>query len=603
MASNNNTEVVNGVVQPRFYQVYGDPIESKEIMEPLAIGVGTGPICGFDWVDTSKTSVTITSIFKSNSGAKGLSMLKGKSRRVFLSDKNNNAGQVFNAYTTPDGLCHIAPDTLTFNGMQPEGGWPSTTNPTKLVSFIVKASHTYRPNNSENPPSLANFICNWLTLDSKTYLSTILKWNYEEVLQAISKSGISFDPNTETIIGIYLVGWNTSWNEDTESVRLKALISDFNYILCLVPAGGKYPVAPFGLHPLDILDIKSRVSSLESRVIQVDTLNRYLTTQMNSQGKGIEIEYTVKSEGDIDTYTFTKLIINGCKLATSDKPVKKTAGGYQWRETSIGILIYTTSPILENISLSDSQWGIRVVGPQVSHSSVVWDGSIDTGSLSDDMIPVAIFELNSFHSLGNILPNHGYSLLNNSKVDGLTRLALGLDRYILQESTILSFKATEILKYERSSSASLVIRANYSRGVFNLDLLCKLDQGVSEFSNRSIDVKQLLISYDSRWEDILEAVTEKYGDIPPSYGYYQSYGEPSSDIYSSLNVQLGYTSSSSNYSLYVYAKGKNTSSTGGTFGYKMNLSFIINTWYLVKTSNNPVDLIQACISNPFKTSY
>ena len=602
MASNNNTEVVNGVVQPRFYQVYGDPIESKEIMEPLAIGVGTGPICGFDWVDTSKTSVTITSIFKSNSGAKGLSMLKGKSRRVFLSDKNNNAGQVFNAYTTPDGLCHIAPDTLTFNGMQPEGGWPSTTNPTKLVSFIVKASHTYRPNNSENPPSLANFICNWLTLDSKTYLSTILKWNYEEVLQAISKSGISFDPNTETIIGIYLVGWNTSWNEDTESVRLKALISDFNYILCLVPAGGKYPVAPFGLHPLDILDIKSRVSSLESRVIQVDTLNRYLTTQMNSQGKGIEIEYTVKSEGDIDTYTFTKLIINGCKLATSDKPVKKTAGGYQWREIGIGILIYTTSPILENISLSDSQWGIRVVGPQVSHSSVVWDGSIDTGSLSDDMIPVAIFELNSFHSLGNILPNHGYSLLNNSKVDGLTRLALGLDRYILQESTTLSFKATEILKYERSSSASLVIRANYSRGVFNLDLLCKLDQGVSEFSNRSIDVKQLLISYDSRWEDILEAVTEKYGDIPPSYGYYQSYGEPSSDIYSSLNVQLGYTSSS-NYSLYVYAKGKTTSSTGGTFGYKMNLSFIINTWYLVKTSNNPVDLIQACISNPFKTSY
>lgn len=598
MTSNNNTEVVNGVVQPRFYQVYGDLIESKEIMEPLAIGVGTGPICGFDWVDTSKTSVTITSIFKSNSGAKGLSMLKGKSRRVFLSDKNNNAGQVFNAYTTPDGLCHIAPDTLTFNGMQPEGGWPSTTNPTKLVSFIVKASHTYRPNNSENPPSLANFICNWLTLDSKTYLSTLLKWNYEEVLQAISKSGISFDPNTETIIGIYLVGWNTSWNEDTESVRLKALISDFNYILCLVPAGGKYPVAPFGLHPLDILDIKSRVSSLESQVIQVDTLNRYLTTQMNSQGKGIEIEYTVKSEEDNDTYTFTKLIINGCKLATSDKPVKKTIG-YQWRESSIGILIYTTSPILENISLSDSQWGIKMAEPKVSYDSGVWDGSIDTGSLSDDMIPVAIFELNSFNSLGNILPNHGYSLLNNSKVDGLTRLALGLNRYILQEGTTLSFENTQTLKYDRSTSAELVIKANYSQGVFNLDLLCKLNQGVSEFSDRSIDVKQLLISDDSRWEDILKAVTKKYGDI---YGYYQNYGEPSSDIYSSLNVQLGYTSSS-NYYLYVYAKGKTTSSTGGTFGYKMNLSFIIDTQNLVKTPNNPVDLIQACISNPFKTSY
>lgn len=37
MAQKNETEVVNGVVQPRFYQVYGDLIESKEVMEPLAI--------------------------------------------------------------------------------------------------------------------------------------------------------------------------------------------------------------------------------------------------------------------------------------------------------------------------------------------------------------------------------------------------------------------------------------------------------------------------------------------------------------------------------------------------------------------------------------
>lgn len=29
MAQNNETQVVNGVVQPRLYQVYGDLIESK----------------------------------------------------------------------------------------------------------------------------------------------------------------------------------------------------------------------------------------------------------------------------------------------------------------------------------------------------------------------------------------------------------------------------------------------------------------------------------------------------------------------------------------------------------------------------------------------
>ena len=61
MVQNNVTEVVNGIVQPRFYQVYGDLIESKEIMEPLAITAGTGPICGFDWVDTTQQDVTITS--------------------------------------------------------------------------------------------------------------------------------------------------------------------------------------------------------------------------------------------------------------------------------------------------------------------------------------------------------------------------------------------------------------------------------------------------------------------------------------------------------------------------------------------------------------
>lgn len=66
MAQNNETQVVNGVVQPRLYQVYGDLIESKEVMEPIAIANGTGPVCGFDWVDTTKNTLTIGSIFSSD---------------------------------------------------------------------------------------------------------------------------------------------------------------------------------------------------------------------------------------------------------------------------------------------------------------------------------------------------------------------------------------------------------------------------------------------------------------------------------------------------------------------------------------------------------
>lgn len=180
MAQNNVTEVVNGIVQPRFYQVYGDLIESKEIMEPLAITAGTGPICGFDWVDTTQQDVTITSVFKKPSTLpSGVANILGRARRVFLSNKDNTAGQVFNAYTTPDGLCHIAPDVLTFNGVQPSGGWPSLSNPQKLVAFAVKATHTYRPDGSENPPSVTNFTCGWLTFDKVYGLDEILSWDYK----------------------------------------------------------------------------------------------------------------------------------------------------------------------------------------------------------------------------------------------------------------------------------------------------------------------------------------------------------------------------------------------------------------------------------------
>ena len=53
MAQNNVTEVVNGIVQPRFYQVYGDLIESKEIMEPLAITAGTGSFSRIHFITRS----------------------------------------------------------------------------------------------------------------------------------------------------------------------------------------------------------------------------------------------------------------------------------------------------------------------------------------------------------------------------------------------------------------------------------------------------------------------------------------------------------------------------------------------------------------------
>lgn len=301
MAQNNVTEVVNGIVQPRFYQVYGDLIESKEVMEPLAITAGTGPICGFDWVDTTQQNVTITSVFKKPSTLpSGVANILGRARRVFLSNKDNTAGQVFNAYTTPDGLCHIAPDVLTFNGVQPSGGWPSLSNPQKLVAFAVKATHTYRPDGSENPPSVTNFTCGWLTFDKVYGLDEVLSWDYERMLELLADSGMPFNKNVDSLIGVYLVGWRPEWNSQTTSMRYKSIMAAMNYTLCLVPIQGQFPVKPYGMNPLDILDLKSRVQSVESKLdsTNIKGNSQVVDSLAITQGNGVEVDYELSK---IDT--------------------------------------------------------------------------------------------------------------------------------------------------------------------------------------------------------------------------------------------------------------------------------------------------------------
>ena len=51
-----DTKVRNNIVEPRSYQLYGDEIESKQAVEPISIVAGTGPICGFNYIDISTWS-------------------------------------------------------------------------------------------------------------------------------------------------------------------------------------------------------------------------------------------------------------------------------------------------------------------------------------------------------------------------------------------------------------------------------------------------------------------------------------------------------------------------------------------------------------------
>lgn len=604
MAQNNETEVVNGVVQPRFYQVYGDLIESKEVMEPLAIMGGTGPICGFDWVDTTQQNITITSIFKrSGTMPSGIGNILGKARRVFLSNKDNTAGQVFNAYTTPDGLCHIAPDTLTFTNVRPDGGWPSLTNPQKLVAFAVKASHTYRQDGSENPPSISNFGCMWITFDNVYGLEEILSWGYEKMLSLLEDSNIPFNKDTDTLIGIYLVGWRPEWDSDGVSLRYKDIMASLNYTLCLVPYNGQFPVKPYGLNPLDLLDLKSRVKALEESTVPTDVsvLTRYLNTQMNSQGKGIEIEYSISKEDDRDVYTFSKLVINGCVLAKPSAPVSKEIG-YQWREDSPCICIYTTASVLTNASLHSIQWGIKRGYPHVDIEAELWDGSFDKSSMSlpSNVTLVAVFEISSPDVTASVLPGHAYSLLNNEKVDGLTRAILGLFRYTFEKgNTGLDTSVEQTTSGSGGTRSRLTVDAHYHNGVAVFDLTEIMFPSCPSFKDVAVNVTNLLTAKDSRWGPILTQIAKKYSFGTYGYGpYMQKYGDTA--YYIEIYPNLFTTSDLESFRVTV--SGNNGTSDSDLRAYKVQLTFVVGD-VGKNTLTNDARLLLACINNPFKSNY
>lgn len=603
MAQKNETEVVKGVVQPRFYQVYGDLIESKEVMEPLAIMGGTGPICGFDWVDTTQQNITITSIFKrSGTMPSGIGNILGKARRVFLSNKYNTAGQVFNAYTTPDGLCHIAPDTLTFTGVIPDGGWPSLTNPQKLVAFAVKASHTYRQDGSENPPSISNFGCGWITFDNVYGLEEILSWGYEKMLSLLESSNIPFNKDTDTLIGIYLVGWRPEWDNDGVSLRYKDIMASLNYTLCLVPYNGQFPVKPYGLNPLDLLDLKSRVKALEESTVPTDVsaLTRYLNTQMNSQGNGIEIEYSISQRDDYYVYTFSKLVINGCVLAKPSAPVSK-AIGYQWREYSPCICIYTTVSVLTHASLSPDQWGIKMGYPNVDNGTELWDGSFveSSGTISSSDTLVAVFEISSPKVTASVLPGHAYSLLNNEKADGLTRAILGLFRYTFEKgNTGLETEVEQTTSGSGDTQSRLTVDAHYRNGVVVFDLIGTMFPSCPSFKDVAVNVTDLLTAKEPRWGPILTQIAKKYSSGIYGYGpYMQKYDDTA---YIEIYPNLFTTSDLESFRVTV--SGNNSTSVTDSRVYKVQLTFVVDD-IGKNTLINDARLLLACINNPFKFSY
>ena len=294
--ANNVTVVNNGVVQQRFYQVYGDLIESKETMEPIAIAHGNGPICGFDIVDTSTDHVIIRGSWDPNLSSYGISappVLKKANRRVIISDGENNGGNVVNAIITNDGLIHICPVTLDFTDVKPTGGWfDLLSNPSKFVAFAMKVSHTYTPVADASNIGVSDFSITRLSLEKSTggtySPAEVASLDFSSLVGTILPSGW-INRNTDSLVGIYIVGYDPSWGDND-------VYASFGYKMALVSYDGKWPVSPFTNGSFDILSLNQKVKNIpviEDDIDSLKGLNSILQNRVNTLGKGIECDYTL----------------------------------------------------------------------------------------------------------------------------------------------------------------------------------------------------------------------------------------------------------------------------------------------------------------------
>lgn len=307
-----DTKVSNNIVEPRSYQLYGDDIESKQAVEPISIVAGTGPICGFNYIDISSNSKVVIS-GTNNPSLEGFKEALRISKNIKISNKANVSGSVINAYTTPDGLVHIAPSVITINN-GPEGGWPDVTkeNPDRAVVFAVKAKHTYIDQDTDNDiPSQESFELTWIDDYEASFLTHILQGTYEDILNILPNGWLN--SNTETLIGLYMVGWNSVWEsagDTTLTAFYKTLIKGMNYTMGFVPYNGTWPVKTIGMGPLDYMLSELKLQDLKDNLakyikkgdIVTDMIKNLSVTSEKIDTEAIEHRHFSESLNDISDY-------------------------------------------------------------------------------------------------------------------------------------------------------------------------------------------------------------------------------------------------------------------------------------------------------------
>lgn len=218
------TTIVNNVVNPRYYHIWEDNIESKGVMEAIGTAVGIGPVIGFDIVDTTKDYLSVTGITNPSinlgSIAPKQSLVKGSSKYLKISNKANQSGFVVNAHITPDGLLSIDPAVIDIPSMAIN--WTNINNNSECKVIALIAGHVYEEVEDEEGviyPTTSNFRAVDLTpyfIDNILTKPLSAHWSLQSGAMTYAMSLASgFNRNTEVLIGLYILG-DTSYLESNQ---------------------------------------------------------------------------------------------------------------------------------------------------------------------------------------------------------------------------------------------------------------------------------------------------------------------------------------------------------------------------------------------------
>lgn len=253
------TEVNNGKIMPRYYQIENDRIEAKQSSEPLSILHGPGPVVGYNVIKPQAAKFTLqsTSSIDDNNLLQLFGNFDGVQRNYLA--VNNISGKVSNAHITASGLLSIDPDELVFNNI--DLTWP-ITNTCKIIA--VKAQLVYPEEPIVAPPSINNFtateIIGWTLAGTPAHAPLISALDMKTLLTELQARGFTVNQNTEVLIGIYQLGYT-----EAQALTHPDYYDTFGYLIPMVPYGSRWPARyPFGIKQvLDMLALRKDLDNLE----------------------------------------------------------------------------------------------------------------------------------------------------------------------------------------------------------------------------------------------------------------------------------------------------------------------------------------------------